>query len=199
MKLLSAVVLALVLSCGVAQAKVHPTLTVKSVRWEGLTDRDMLTQARADLDAAVEAKVKTLRVSLFSPGGPVITSLEIARLVRDTSERTGLIVEIHAEALCASGCTFVLASGTPNHRFISRWALFLVHSMQSNGECVVRVADPQTPEEKASTVLLDLMRDHYIRYTGRPSAEVVGWLTCGREQVGTGELAVHLNLADATE
>lgn len=182
-----------------ARASLTPA-TVKTVRWEGVTDLDLLRQARADLDSAVRSKrVKTLRVYLTSPGGPVITSLEIARLVRETSEKTGLVVEIHAEALCASGCTFILGSGTPGHRFMSRWALFLVHPMQQDGECVMHVDNPQTPNDKATDVLLDLMRDHYMRYTGRSAAEVELWLTCGHEQVGTGELAVRLNLADAAE
>lgn len=199
MKLLSALALALFL-LGNAEAKTHQYVdTVKTVRWEGTTDLDMLRQARSDIDAALAGKFKTLRVYIFSPGGPVITSLEIARLVRDTSEQTGLVIEVHAQALCASGCTFVLASGTPNHRFISRWALFLVHPIQQGGDCVARVADPRTQDEKAATTILDIMRDHYMRYTGRPTAEVVSWLTCGNEQVGTGALAVSLNMADATE
>lgn len=200
MKLLSAAVIAVALISN-ADAKPHKTVrdTIKTVRWEGMTDLDMLKQARSDIDDAITRHVTTLRVSIFSPGGPVITSLEIARLVRDTTENTGLVIEIHAEALCASGCTFVLASGTPHHRFISRWALFLVHPMQVDGECAVRVADPQTQQEKANDVLFDLMRDHYIRYSGRSADEVTGWLTCGHERVGRGDLAVSLNLADATE
>ena len=181
----------------------HPHVRHDTVRWEGSTDLDMLKQVRADLDAAAKAKVKTLRVYITSPGGPVITSLEIARLIRDTTERTGLVVEIHAQALCASGCTFVLASGTPKHRFISKWALFLVHPPQGGGfgppSCISRVDDPQTQDDKVTDVLLDLMRDHYVRYTLAAPDEVTRWLTCGNEQVGRGELATRLNMADATE
>lgn len=180
--------------------------TVKSVRWEGSTDIDMLKQVRDDLTSATAAdsKIKTLRVSILSGGGPVITSLEIARLVRDTTERTGLIVEFHAEALCASGCTFVLASGTPKHRFISRWALFLVHPPQGGSmfgapTCIEHVDEPKTQDDKVTNALFDLMRDGYVRYTGQAPADVERWLTCGNEQVGNGELAVRMHIADASE
>jgi len=196
MKTLLALSLALCVST--ADAKPHKTVHDRFVRWEGITDLDMLKQVRADLDSAAKDHVKTLRVSLTSPGGPVITSLEIARLVRDASDK-GLVIEIHAVAICASGCTFVLASGTPKHRFISRWALFLVHPPQQGGECVKRVADPQTPDEKVSDVLLDLMRDHYVRYTGAEPSQAEAWITCGNEQVGNGDLAYKLNMADASE
>jgi len=199
MKLILALSLALCFSN--ADAKPHKTVhdPVRTVRWEGVTDLDMLKQVRADIDSAIASNVKILRVYITSGGGPVITSLEIARLVRDTSEQTGMVIEMHAQALCASGCTFVLAAGTPHHRFISRWALFLVHPIQQGGECVVHVDDPKTQDDKATDTILDLMRDHYMRYTGRDKAEVVSWLTCGQEQVGPGALAVSLNMADATE
>ncbi len=170
--------------------------TVKSVRWEGGTDLDMLKQARTDLeDAKRDTKIKTLRVDLTSPGGPVLTSLEIARLVRDASDG-GLIVEFHAVALCASGCTFVLAAGTPGHRYISKWALFLVHPPQGQG-CIEHADDAKTQEDKINNVMFDLMRDSYVRYTGQPPAEVEIWLTCGHEQAGNGTLAVTLHIADA--
>lgn len=178
----------------------------KTVRWEGTTDYSMLKQVREDIASAKNDKslclagcpTVDLRVDLASPGGPVIMALEIARIVRDASD-AGLVVEIHAAAICASGCTFVLASGTPKHRIISAWALFLVHSMQSDGECVKRPVVPRTQEEKANTVLLNLMRDAYVRFTGQPAAEVEQWITCGDERVGTGELAVQMHIADAVE
>jgi ATP-dependent protease ClpP protease subunit len=180
-----------------AFAMPHPHLQ-KTVRWEGMTDSDMLKQVRSDLDAAKKAHVKTLRVYIMSPGGPVITSLEIARLVRDASD-AGLVIEMHAEALCASGCTFVLASGTPGHRFISRSALFLVHPPQDMSGCQSYTPDPQTPDDKVKDTLLELMRDSYMRYTGLPQDLIEFWLTCGNEQVGPGGLAVRLSMADATE
>jgi len=128
--------------------------------------------------------------------------LEIARLVRDASDK-GLVVEFHAEALCASGCTFVLAAGTPGHRFISKWALFLVHPIQGGGfgggSCIEHSDNPKTQDEKAINAIYDLMRDSYVRYTGQTPAQVEVWLTCGNEQVGGGALAVTLNIADVAE
>jgi ATP-dependent protease ClpP protease subunit len=158
----------------------------------------MLKQVRSDLTFDKDSKVKTLRVALASGGGPVFTSLEIARLVRDASDK-GLVVEIHAEMMCASGCTLVLASGTPNHRFISKWALFLVHPPQSDGGCVQHVDVPKTQEEKVTNVLFDLMRDAYVRFTNQSKDDVEKWLTCGNENVGNGQLAVTLHVADAVE
>jgi hypothetical protein len=173
---------------------------VKSVRWEGDTDLDMLKQVRTDLGDATakDSKIKVLRVSLMSPGGPVITSLEIAHLVRKASDK-GLIVEIHAEALCASGCTWVLASGTPGKRYISKYALFLVHPIQGEMGCVQHVDKPKAPDEKLINALLDIARDAYMRYTGRDKATVENWLSCGQEQVGGGDLAKSLNMADQLE
>lgn len=184
--------------------EMHPSTNdeTRSVRWEGQTDFAMLAQVRSDLESARQAKLKKLEVELISPGGPVLSSLEIARLVRNASDK-GLVVEFHAVALCASGCTFVLASGTPGHRFINKGTLFLVHSMQEGDEkklsCVAHVDFPVTQNEKATNVLFDLMRDAYVKYTGQSPAEVENWLTCGDERVGPGQLAVTLHIADATE
>ena len=175
------------------------------VRWEGSTDYNMLKQARGDLELAVALKAKKLNVTITSGGGPVLTSLEIARLVRDTSEKTGLVVEIHATALCASGCTFVLASGTPGHRYISQWALFVVHSMQMSAgfmeapTCVSYITDPKTQDDKATDVVLRLMRDSYTRYTKADPDTVEKWITCGNEQVGRGDLALRMGFVDQVE
>jgi len=178
--------------------------TVKTVRWEGETDLDMLKQVRSDLDIPKDSKVKTLYVNLLSPGGPVVTSLEIARLVREAHDKNGLTVEIHASALCASGCTFVLASGTPGSRYIAQYTLFLVHSIQAGGGwgpavCVEHSDEAKSQEDKARNILLDIMRDSYVRYTKTDPATAEKWLTCGNEQVGQGDLAVTLGFADKVE
>lgn len=179
--------------------------TVKVVRWEGSTDGDMLKQARSDIaDAtAKDSKIKTLRVSIMSGGGPAFTSMGIARIVREASDK-GLIVEIHAEELCASGCTFVLASGTPGHRYMGKYALLLVHGLQDGSmfgtpTCIEHVDAPKTQEEMIDNGLYDLLRDGYARYTGVAPAEIEKWLTCGDERVGTGELAVKMHIADVAE
>jgi ATP-dependent protease ClpP protease subunit len=179
--------------------------TIRDVTWEGVSDLDMLHTVRADLKSAREdKKIKTLRVLLLSPGGPVITSLEIARLVRQASD-AGLIVEIHGVALIASGGTFILAAGTPGKRYIAKQTFFLVHSVQVGGgfmsapECGVHKDDPKSVDDRMLNVLLDTMRDLYARLTGKPAAEVEKWLTCGKERIGTGQLALDLGIADRLE
>lgn len=178
--------------------------SVKDVRWEGVADIDMLKQVRADIDAARRDKdVKTLRVALLSPGGPAVTALEIARLTRQASTK-GLVMELHAEALCASACTLILAAGTPGKRFVADSTLMLVHPLQQGSgwgaaTCVKYVHDPKTESDKVGNAVMDLFRDAYVRYTARPAAEVEQWLTCDNEQAGGGELAVKLGMADKVE
>jgi ATP-dependent protease ClpP protease subunit len=179
--------------------------TVMDVRYEGETDYDMLKQVRSDLERAQakDSKIKVFRVHVMSPGGPVLTSLEIARMLRDASD-AGLTVEIHAVGMCASGCTFLLASGTPGQRYISKYALFLVHPPQRGGmfegpTCVKHVDKPKTQDDKVTDAILDLMADAYMRYTNHDRATVEGWITCGDERVGNGTLAVTLAIADKAE
>jgi len=173
---------------------------VREVRWEGELDLDVLKQVRNDIKYATakDSKIKVLKVRLLSHGGSAIASLAIAYMVRKASD-AGLVVEIHAEAVCASGCTFVLASGTPGRRYITKSTLFLVHPLQANGSCISYVEKPTTQEEKIYNTLLLLGRDAYAKYTKRPAAEVEDWLSCGQERAGGGELAVRLGMADAVE
>lgn len=186
-------------SCGLELSAASPaTGTVKTVRWEGTSGYDMLKQARADIESAKAENATTLRVDLFSAGGPVLMGMEIARIMRDASD-AGLIVEIHAAAQCASACTFILAAGTTGHRFVSRYTLILVHAAQRSDECITRTPKPTSQFEKTDNAILDLMRDHYARYTGVAPKAIEKWLTCGNEQAGEGDLAVRLHLADATE
>lgn len=82
--------------------------SIHTIRLEGETDLDMLKAVRGALEyVAGKSEIKTLRVLITSPGGPAITSLEIARILRDASDR-GLIVETHGEGLVASGGTLSL-------------------------------------------------------------------------------------------
>lgn len=176
---------------------------VAHARWEGTTDMDMLHQVQKDLNQAIKDNIEVLQVELSSPGGPVIIGLLIAKTIRDAEEKQGLVVEIHASMLCTSMCTFILASGSPKHRFIDQEILVLVHSMQEQGEdgeykCVVAASKLITQEEKANATLFSLMRTAYMRYTGHSLADVTEWTTCGKELVGKGDLAVQLNMADRT-
>ena len=173
--------------------------SVREVWWEGNTDFDLLKQVRSDIDSARRNKdVKTLRVTLMSPGGPVVMIMETARLVRAASD-SGLVVEIHARGVIASGGTFLLAAGTPGKRFITKETLVLVHGIQYQGSCYAFVKDPKTEEAKAVNAILNILRDLYVRLTTQPQSLVEKWLTCGEEQVGDGQLAVDLKLADAVE
>ena len=169
------------------------------VVWEGSTDADMLKQVRIDLERA-RVNEQTLSVTLISPGGPVITSLEIARLIWVAQQR-GQVIEIRGAGIVASGGTFVLAAATPGRRYISKWAFFLVHPPQKGGffsepSCLAVVPEPKTVDEKAVNTLLILMRDMYIEFTKKPQEEVEKWLTCGNEIVGTGALAISMGIAD---
>lgn len=175
---------------------------IMEVTWEGEINEEFMRSARRDLRTATDGKYKVLKVTLNSPGGSVIESLEIARLIRNTSDR-GLIVEIHGVALIASGATWVIAAGTPGSRFISRWALVLMHPPQRGGmfgrSCVSYVTPAVTEDDKIANAILDLMRDHMVRYTNKDVKEIERWLTCGNEQAGDGTLAVTLGLVDAVE
>lgn len=169
------------------------------VIWEGETDADMLKQARQDLERA-RGNGQTLVVTLISPGGPIIMSLEIARLVKVARDR-GQLVEIKGSGIIASGGTFVLAAGTPGRRYISKYTFFLVHPPQarsflSEPTCLTVTPDPKTVNEKIFNTFLFIMRDMYMEFTKKPQEEVEKWLTCGNEVVGSGALAVTMGMAD---
>jgi len=172
--------------------------------WEGEIDLDMMHRIQRDLKWAKDEKAKVLKVTLMSPGGPVITSLEAARVVRDASE-SGLVVEIHAVGLCASGCTLILAAGTPGKRYITKSTLFLLHAVQTGGgffsapTCGEYKPEPKNEGDRIVNALLTIMRDSYMRFTGRTSVEVEKWLSCGYEIVGSGSEAVTLGVADILE
>ena len=169
-----------------------------STRWEGTTDNTMLEQARKDLDTAKAADAYILKVTISSYGGPVTSGLEIERLVRE-ARNSGLIVEFHATAECASMCTIILASGSPGHRYIQKQILFLVHSIQMNNECVKFVDNPTDVDDKVGNVQLTQIRASYMLNTGQPEGTVQYWTTCGNELVGGGDLAVVMKIADQTE
>ena len=170
--------------------------SVREVLWEGNTDIDMLKQVRSDLQYARDNKeIKTLRVTLISPGGPVVICIEMARLIRQASDN-GLKVEMHGRGIVASCGTFVLAAGTPGLRSITKETLVLVHPPQLMGSCVEYKHEPKTENEKITNAILNLGRDLYARLTGQPIATAEKWLTCGNEQAGDGQLAVDLKLAD---
>ncbi len=173
------------------------------VRWEGESDIDMLRQVERNLNMATTEGYRVLRVDLTSPGGPIITSMEIARQIRRAVDN-GLIVEIHARVIVASGGTFILAAGSPGRRFVAEGTLVVMHGLQSNGfmtplHCVEPPDNPQTEREKVLKTLTDEMVKAFSRYTRRSPDEVRGWLKCGQERAGSAALAVELGLADRQE
>lgn len=181
-----------------------PVKEVIESTWEGEIDLDMLHKIQRDIKWAKDEKAKTLKVLLMSSGGPVITSLESARVIRDASDG-GLVIEIHATGMCASGCTLVLAAGTPGKRYISKTALFLLHAVQTGGglfsspTCGEYKTEPKSEYDRIVNALLTIMRDSYVRFTGRPANEVEKWLSCGYETIGSGGEAVTLGVADLLE
>jgi len=173
------------------------------VVWEGGTDLDMFHKIQADL-----ATGRHLRVQLLSPGGPAVLCLEMARMIRNASDR-GQRVEIHGQALVASCGTFILAAGTPGHRYITRTTLFLVHPLQRGGwgdSCVARPTVKRrdeslrlvSEEDKIIDSLYYLMEASYVRLTGKDHATVSRWVVCGNETTGA-EQAVAMGIADHVE
>ncbi len=120
---------------------------VQSIRLMGSTDVTMLDTIRAELMRARMERRRHVRFDIISPGGPVFIAIEIAREIRDAYDRDGIIVEMHAMTLCASGCTVVLSAGTPGYRFINQATMFLVHPIQTGGGCLDHPAQQVTQDE----------------------------------------------------
>lgn len=168
--------------------------------WTGSTDESMLQLVKRDLEAAQGCR--KLVVILLSGGGPVISSLEITRLVKD-ARRTGLVVEIHGRTLLASGAVFVLAAGSPKHRYILKDSLVIIHGLQSSSwfslTCLSIPIDPKTEDDKALVQLYNLMAVDLAESTGYLPEDVMTWFRCGVEAVGGGSVLINFNLADHLE
>lgn len=184
-----------------AESPPVPENTVEEISLLGEIDVDMLNQVKNGIKAAQEqqGKIKTLRITISSPGGSALGGLEIGKIIRDASDN-GIVVQIKAEILCASACTFVLASGTPGYRYVTSQTLILVHGLQSNDSMTLSCHDykqmPTTQDDKIANVILDMIHKLYSRLTGKSLEVVRTWTICGNEQAGGGELAVKLGLAD---
>lgn len=176
--------------------------TTITANLRGPTDDDMIKVVSGILERAQakDSKINTVKFNIVSPGGPIFSIIELTQMIRNASD-AGLIVEMHAHTLCASGCTFVLASATPGHRTIAPMTMFLVHPPQRGGffgapSCIEHPEKATTVDEKISAIMLEMMRDLYMRFTGQDQKTVEGWLTCGKETVGTGQSAVDMKIAD---
>ncbi len=182
-----------------AVAAVFHFSRVPTVRLIGGTDIDMLDKVREAIGSAQHNGRKFVRFEIISPGGPVFAAFEIARTIRDAYDRDGMVVEIHAVTMCASGCTIVLSSGTPGHRFINQATMFLVHPIQTSNGCLENPPVPTDQGEKVTSTVYSMLRDAYVRYTLQSPETVQDWLICGKEKVGRGMLAVDMHIADAVE
>jgi len=164
----------------------------------GEIDGDTLKGVVADLNKARAEGAERVVLDIVSPGGGGSAALAIVQEFQQASKE-GIIVEMHAHSLCASACTFILGSGTKGFRFIQEKTMFLVHGMQGATGCIPMKDNPTSIEDRALMVEYDLIIDTYVEETGQSREVVKKWVTCGNEQVGKGDLAVKLGLADAVE
>jgi hypothetical protein len=162
--------------------------------WTGFIGMELRQQAQNDLEAASGCDV--LVVSLYSPGGSVFDTLEMVRLLEQT-KRNGLVVEVRGHTLIASGATFLLAAGSPGHRYVEPETLVLIHGIQVGWYgCKEHVNDPKEEFDKFFNVMYERLVVEYSRLSGRPIRETWGWLECGNAQAGNGWLLKNLGLAD---
>lgn len=187
--------------------------TADSAKPEELSTLELLAEVDMDMYKLVKAKyenltqpdskIKVLRVDINSPGGNAVLGADIARWLRKLSDEHKIRVEIHAHGICASMCTVLLASGTPGARYIQKHTFFLVHPVQRqsmfSSSCVEHKDDAKDVSDKAGNVILEIMRDLYVEYTGQTVKEVESWVSCGSERVGQGKLAVQMKIADKVE
>lgn len=161
----------------------------------------MVAQAITDFKAAEGCKV--LRIDLHSPGGLVTEGLELVRLIEKARE-SGQIVEIHGGGMVSSMATWIIAAGSPGHRYVFLHSLVVIHGLQSSGPFGERSCftppDPVVDEQdKIAVQMLETLAVLYAKYTGRPLEETRKWLKCGNEQHGNGWLLIKLGMADLIE
>lgn len=157
----------------------------------------MLMKVREDVAKAKEAACETLFVELLSPGGPVVTSIEISQVIRRA--RKDINIEIHARSFIASGATVVVSAGTKSKRYITQNAFVLVHGPQSEDGCKAYTSAPKNDNEKALNQFIVQLAQEYSINTGKPFAETLKWLACDNTQIGDENLAIKLGLVDHIE
>lgn len=181
------------------------TKTVRTLNINGEISPDVLKEVRAAvLEVEENPNITMLRVNITSPGGEAFSGFEIAQTFRRLSDKKHIAVEIHASSLCASACSWILASGTPGHRIIHQHTLVLIHPLQRGGGFGPATCTDHRPvakdlDDQTVNVIMDIARDLYVQFTGRPVEDVEVWLTCGKEQVNNGKLAIKLGMADILE
>jgi ATP-dependent protease ClpP protease subunit len=166
-------------------------------RWSGTITYDFFETVRKDLQAAKGCE--KLVVTLYSPGGAVFDTLEVVREMQ-AARKAGLVIEIHARTLVASGATFVLGAGSPGHRYVSERALGLVHGIQQSWTgCTNYKEYPVTENDKFLNALIEQLVREYSELSGKPIRETAQWLACDNTQLGRAEFLVKLGLADHVE
>jgi hypothetical protein len=174
-----------------------------TARWESEIDFGFARQVREDLAKAKEARCEILKVALMSPGGSVIQTFEATRAILAARDE-GLVVEIHGQTLVASGATFILAAGSPSHRFLDKNALYLIHGARRQSspfeepKCLTILPEPQTEDDRVTNEVLKIMGEWYARLSGKSYKEASSWLACGKDAIGP-SVAVKRGLADHLE
>ncbi len=187
---------------GVAVIPIHGSLINRfSGSWGFVTGYNFI-QRMLNL-ALDDDDVDSIVFDVDSPGGEATAGFSSARLLRQLSDKGAVKVEIHASGLCASACTWILASGTPGYRYIDAFTLVLIHPVQKGSmfgsSCIERQSTEKSQDDKLGNAYLDLARDLYMKFTGQSKETVEKWLSCGHEQAGQGQLAVTLKMADVVE
>lgn len=172
------------------------------VEWQGEVNAAMVQQVKVDLARFEFYRCSTARIYVFSPGGFVVDGLEILRLMEHARQR--MILETHGGSIAASMATFVLAAGSPGHRYTWRHTLTLIHGPKTQTgfdefACLAIIANPTTENEKLGNQIVRTMAAVYAELTGNPLSVTTGWLECGKEQAGDGYLLVKLGIADYIE
>ncbi len=178
---------------------------VKEIRIDGVITEDTLKAVREAIKEVEkkDSKIKMLKIGITSPGGDAVAGFTSSRLLRQMSDRKRVKVEIHASGMCASACTWILASGTPGNRFVDRYTITLVHPVQKGNmfgiSCVEHKDATKDQGDKMDNAFLELGRDLYMMFTGADKKTVETWLSCGHEIAGQGDSLVALKMADKVE
>ena len=176
------------------------------VNWIGDVDTMLAEQVSKDVETAL-TEHKVLRVRLESPGGGILSALDVVKTIEAAKEK-GLIVEIHARTICASACTVILGAGTKGYRIVNRRTLTLIHALQVGGGLF---APPACMDIKAAqniqdptgriftTLILNWMAELYAKESGQTIEQTMTWMDCSKEISGDGRLMIMYGLADYLE
>lgn len=69
---------------------------------------------------------KRIKIHISSPGGYVAEALAIVGAIEYYKEK-GIVFETHVRSLAASAATLISISGSEGHRYINRYATYMIH------------------------------------------------------------------------